>query len=62
MFGYACRTRMLSGLGACSYTSKCVANKLKEIYIQSNRLFISTAQIFGLILTHIGTAWLQKNN
>jgi hypothetical protein len=53
---------MLSDLDACSYTGKCVANKLKEIYIQSNRLFISRAKIFGLILIHTGTAWLQQNN
>jgi hypothetical protein len=62
VYAFACKTRMLYDLDACSYTSKCVANKSKEICIQSNRLFISMAQIFGLILIHIGTAWLQKSN
>jgi hypothetical protein len=53
---------MLSDLDVCSYTSKCVANRLKKIYIQSNRLFINTVQIFGLILTHTGTARLRNYN
>jgi hypothetical protein len=62
VLAYTYKAIMLFDLDECSYTRKCVANKLKEIHIQSNRISIGMTQMFGLSSTHTRTEWSQKYN